>query len=175
MRYFVQFGFTLVRFACAVVFLTVLTAPMLGREPLDRGGRTPPDAAGPFMRAKLASSQKILEGLATKKFGLIQDGAKELGKMSDAAGWKRSNDAVYLHYSREFRRLTEKIERLAEDRNVEGASFTYMHMVSTCLSCHEHSRDVLRIADFHTQQKGPVRRLGDIPIEDNDPPGKYRR
>ena len=67
---------------------------------------------------------------------------------------------MYLHYSREFSRLTEKLDRLAEDGNLEGASFTYMHIVGTCLSCHEYSRDVLRIADLNKKPKSPLRLLG---------------
>ena len=146
--------------ACAVgmVSVVLLTALTLRSQPPDRRPR--PEATGPFMRAKLASSQKVLEGLTVKKFALIRTGAKELQKMSDAAGWKRSNDAVYLHYSREFRRLADKLDRLAVDRNLEGASFTYMHLISTCLSCHEHSRDVLRIANDHEKQESPFRLLG---------------
>lgn len=153
---------TKMRLACSalgIVSLALLTASTLRSESPEGARRTQPDATAPFMRAKLASSQKILEGLTTKKFGLIQDGAQELQKMSAAAGWQRSNDAVYLHYSREFRRLAEKLDRLAEDRNLEGASFSYMHILSTCLHCHEHARDVLRIAD-HDEQSDSIRTLG---------------
>ena len=157
--YLRQAGLTL-----GIVALVSLTTPALLSAPPVKVPDAAENGTGAFMRAKLASSQKILEGLTSKKFGLIKDGAKELQKMSDAAGWKRSNDAVYLHYSREFRRLCEKLGRLAEDRNLEAASFTYMHMVSTCISCHEHSRDVLHIADQHQQQPaGGIRLLGGTP------------
>ena len=127
----------------------LVTSNLLAGPPESRRN-APGDDAAPFMRAKLASMQKILEGLTSKKFDLIRDGANELKKMSDAADWRRSNDAVYIHYSREFSRLAEKQAALAVDRNLEGASFTYMHIVSTCLSCHEHARDVLRIASVNS-------------------------
>ena len=70
-----------------------------------------------FMRAKLASSQKVLEGLCTKDYDLIAAGAKELEQMSDAAAFQRYPDPVYRHYSREFRRLAGKLNRLGVDRN----------------------------------------------------------
>lgn len=128
------------------LLVTLLTASALRSEPPEVKRSEEPDVTRAFMRGKLVNSQKILEGLTTKKFELIREGAQELQKMSAAASWKRSSDAVYLHHSREFRRLTQKLDRLAKDGNLEGASFTYMNIVGTCLSCHEHSRDVLRIA-----------------------------
>lgn len=142
------------------LFVIVLTTSGLRSQPPKAKESKEPDTTKAFMRGKLVNSQKILEGMTTKKFKLMQEGAKELQKMSDAAAWKRSSDAVYLHYSREFRRLTEKLDRLAGDGNLEGASFTYMHIVGTCLSCHEYSRDVLRIAEFNKKPKSPFRLLG---------------
>jgi hypothetical protein len=104
------------------------------------------EAVAAFMRAKLASSQKVLEGLVTKDFELIQAGADEMHHMSEAAEWRSIHDPVYEHYSTEFRRLTEKLSRLAEDHNSEGAAFTYLHITTTCISCHEYVRDVVHVA-----------------------------
>ena len=143
----------------AIISLGLLVMATLRSEPLESNRSAQPDETGAFMRAKLASSQKILEGLATKKFGLIQDGAKELQKLSDAAGKGSSNDVVNLHYSREFRRLMDKLDRLAEGRNLEGASLVYMQMVSTCLRCHEHTRHVLGIPNDQQESKSPFRLL----------------
>jgi hypothetical protein len=152
------------RVACVLGLLSLLllTTSILRSEPPKKLQDTEPDVTKTFMRGKLINSQKILEGLTTKKFELIQEGAKELQKMSEAASWKRSSNDVYLHYSREFSRLAEKLDGLAKDRNLEGASFTYMNMVGTCLSCHAYSRDVLRIAK---QKKSPFRLLGEDPDE----------
>jgi hypothetical protein len=99
-----------------------------------------------FMRAKLASSQKVLEGLVTKDFELVKHGADEMHRMSEAAEWRHINDPVYEHYSSEFRRLTEKLSRLAEEGNSEGAAFTYLSTTTTCISCHDYVRDVTRVA-----------------------------
>jgi len=100
-----------------------------------------------FMRAKLTSSQKVVEGLVSKDFDLIATGAKELEKMSDAAAFQQYPDPVYRHYSREFRRQAAKLQRLGVDRNLEGASFTYMHSLTTCIACHEYVRDVIKVAE----------------------------
>lgn len=100
-----------------------------------------------LMRAKLASSQKVLEGLLAEDFTLIAHGAREMKKISEAAEWPRARDPVYEHHSAEFRRLCAKLESLANKTNHEGASFTYMQMTMTCINCHNYVRDALRIAE----------------------------
>lgn len=112
--------------------------------------------ASPFMRAKLASSQMVLEGLVTEDFKLISDGASQMVMMSEAAEWPRAPDKIYDHYSEQFRRLASKLKRLAEAENLEGASFTHMHMTATCISCHEYVRGALRIAKDPEGKTGTV-------------------
>ncbi|REJ64823.1 MAG: hypothetical protein DWQ31_20275 [Planctomycetota bacterium] len=131
--------------AALVAVVTVLVATRGGEA--DDTPNADPKKTAAFMRAKLASSQKVLEGLVSKDFDLIASGSKELEQMSDAAAFQRFPDPVYRHYSREFRRLAGKLNRLAVDRNLEGASFTYMHATTTCISCHEYVRDVIKVAD----------------------------
>lgn len=99
-----------------------------------------------LMRAKLTSSQKVLEGLVAENFALIGEGAKEMKKISEAAEWPRHRDEVYEHYATEFRRQCNKLASLAEKQNHEGASFTYLHMTTTCIDCHNYVREGLRIA-----------------------------
>lgn len=100
-----------------------------------------------LMRAKLSSSQKVLEGLLAEDFTLIAHGAREMRKISEAAEWPRSRDAVYEHFAAEFRRQCIKLESMANKTNHEGATFTYLHMTTTCINCHDHVRDALRIAE----------------------------
>ena len=110
-----------------------------------------------FMRAKLASSQLVLEGLVTEDFGLIAKGAREMTRMSEAAEWPRAPDKVYDHFSEEFRRLASKLQHLAATENLEAASFTYMQMTSTCISCHNYVRGSLRVAKDPDGSPGAVR------------------
>ena len=100
-----------------------------------------------LMRAKLTSSQNVLAGLLSEDFALIQKGAREMKRISEAAEWPRARDTVYEHYSAEFRRQCSKLEDLAKKENHEGASFTYLHMTTVCINCHDYVRDSLRMAD----------------------------
>jgi len=93
-----------------------------------------------LMRAKLAASQQTLEGLMYGDFDLIDRGARQLRDIDEWHTGKR--DAVYDHYSAEFHRLSEKLVHLAKEKNAEGALYTYHHLTSTCVTCHEYVRDV---------------------------------
>jgi hypothetical protein len=145
-----------------VVFLMALTGAAIADD-----AKQPEVDQGVLMQAKMNSSQKVLEGLVTKDFDLIAKGAKELEKLSGAATFQRYRDPVYRHHGNEFRRQVQKLRRLAEDKNLEGASFTYMHSLTTCITCHEYVRDVIRVADAPVEQKGPFRLLGKLPAEES--------
>jgi cytochrome c556 len=93
-----------------------------------------------LMRAKLAASQQTLEGLMYGDFDLIDRGARQLRDIDEWHTVKR--DAVYDHYSAEFHRLSEKLVRLAKEKNAEGALYAYQHLTTTCVTCHEYVRDV---------------------------------
>ena len=99
-----------------------------------------------IMRAKLASSQKIVEGLMARDFKLIRSGAQELERICEATQWHAEEDEVYAHYRAELRRTSKKLAQLAHDSDQDGATFTYMHSVTTCISCHDYCRDVLHVA-----------------------------
>ena len=100
-----------------------------------------------LMRAKLSSSEKVLEGLLAEDFTLIAQGAKEMVRIGEAAEWPRARDEVYEHYSTTLRRQCGKLEDLARTTNHEGAAFTYLQITTTCINCHDYVRDSLRISD----------------------------
>ncbi len=121
------------------------------------------DQQAALMLAKLASSQKITAGLVTKDFDQIRRGADELSRICDATEWAARSDQVYAHHRTELRRQTQKLVKMADERNLDGAAFTYMHSLTTCISCHEYCRDVLKIADDH----GPLK-VVPIPVNEDE-------
>ncbi|MCA9139166.1 MAG: hypothetical protein KDB00_20475 [Planctomycetales bacterium] len=102
---------------------------------------------GMLMRSKLKKSQSVLEGLLRKDFKMIQQGAKEMKLISEAAEWPRARDSVYEHFSTEFRRQCNELEEHAAEQNHKAATFTYLHMTNLCIECHDYVRDSLRVAD----------------------------
>lgn len=99
-----------------------------------------------LMRAKLSSSQQVVEGLMDGDFDLIRKGGEDLIKICDAVAWRTHEDQVYSHYRGELRRGAIKLIKQADEKSLDGAAYTYMHSMTTCISCHEYCRNVLRVA-----------------------------
>ncbi len=111
----------------------------------------------PFMRVKLVASQDVLNGLVTENFGLIRQGASDMKRMSQAVQWPTADDRVYEHYGVEFRRQCDKLMNLADAGNLEGAHYTWLHMTSTCIDCHNYVRGKFRVEPNASDPQGPIR------------------
>jgi hypothetical protein len=124
------------------------------------------EATSGLMIAKLGNMQRVMAGLVSRDYSEIQRGAEEMLKICDSQQWSSHGDPVYTQHRAELRRQSYKLMQLAESRNLDGASFAYVQSFSTCISCHDHCRDVLRIADSK-----PTSRV--IPIPTTDEPANW--
>jgi hypothetical protein len=127
--------------------LFAVAAASLAAEKLNYSVEEKAEQQSALMLAKLASTQKITNGLVSKDFEEISRGAKELVKICQATEWAGHQDQIYAHHRIEMQKHAEKLEQLARQRNLEGAAFVYMNSLTSCINCHEYCRDVLRIAD----------------------------
>ncbi len=118
-----------------------------------------------FMRAKLVGSQSVMDGLVTENFGLIRHGAENMKMISEAVQWPASEDKVYDHHGVEFRSQCDKLMRLADEKNLEGAHFTFLSMTTTCINCHNYVRGKFKVVRDRTDPQGPMRL---IPTEWNE-------
>lgn len=109
-----------------------------------------------LMQAKLGSSQKVVEGLMAGNFALIGKGAVDLERICDSAGWRHHEDSIVTHYRSELKRAAIKLAKLASEENLDGAAYTYMHTLTTCINCHEYARNVLRIASHVNSPVVPI-------------------
>lgn len=101
-----------------------------------------------FMRIKLHSSAKVLEGIVTRDFDLIDPGAQDMKAMSEASNWPKADDETYTHYGAEFRRLCQKMSEMAKDKNLEGVAFAHIQISNSCISCHDYvHRSLKRTTD----------------------------
>ena len=99
-----------------------------------------------LMRAKLANTYLIVRGLVQKDFRLIQDTASELLKTSESHEWDSHEHETYQAYREQLKRQSRKLLEQAGVRNLEGSTYAYLGVLSTCVDCHSHCRDVLMIA-----------------------------
>lgn len=114
------------------------------------------------MRAKLGASQRIVEGLTAANFDMIRKGADELSNICQSRVWQPREDQIYSHYRGELHRAAIKLGDMAEQQNLDGAAYTYMHTLTTCVNCHQYSRDVLRVATLPHSSNAVI----SIPVTD---------
>ena len=93
-----------------------------------------------FMRAKLASSQSVLEGLVTEKFDLVVSGGQRMIVMSRAAEWNAGEGDVYRRDTARFVDAAEELIKHAKAKNIEGATLSYLQLTMSCVDCHKHVR-----------------------------------
>ena len=124
-------------------------------------GQPVPEIA--LMRAKVASSHKIMEGLVARDFTEIRSGALELKRICEATEWEANSDHVYAQYRGELIRQANKLIDAADQSHADAATFAYMNTLSTCINCHDHCRDVLKIATVKRTAK-----VVPIPTTDSD-------
>jgi len=96
-----------------------------------------------IMAAKLTAAHRVLTGLVARDADMIESAGTDLVALCKTAAWRKvEEDPVYTHFSVEFQRLSERLVRLAEADNLDGAAYAYQGLTSTCIACHEHVRDV---------------------------------
>lgn len=117
-----------------------------------------------LMLAKLASTQRIVVGLVSKDFSELKRGADDLHRICEATQWESHPDPVYGHYRSELRRQAKRLGELASEQNLDGAAFAYMQTMSTCISCHNHCRDILRTAELRRPPSGVM----PIPVSEEE-------
>ena len=95
-----------------------------------------------LMRKKLESAQNVLEGLVMEDFGMITKGAKQLNKTSAQAEFNVVDFGEYAGYASKFRRATEKLEKAAKEKSLDGATLAYVDLTMGCVQCHKYVRIV---------------------------------
>ena len=107
----------------------------------------PRDRTAVLMQAKLQAIHGIAEGLVRKDFSGIEQAGVTLAALSSGNDWQNHGDPVYSDYREQLRRGALKVAELARVQNLEGATYGYMTLMSSCVDCHTHCRDVLKIAE----------------------------
>ena len=120
------------------VFLVCAAGLVVARS----NGQDKPGRIGqaPFMRQKLKFSQNVLEGLALENYPQIAVNAKAMNLLSHAAGWQILPGIDYVRYSTEFQRLTSKLTKAANEKNIDSATLAYVQLTINCVNCHQHVR-----------------------------------
>jgi len=132
---------------CLLLFVVValpVGVMLRAADPSEVGEKQGPTPA--VMRAKLAGVQVIVEGLVQKDLDAVAGAGDELFRLCEGNGWHTRADSRYEAYRAELARDSTRLAELARMKNLEGATYAYVTLISTCVDCHAHCRDVLQIA-----------------------------
>ena len=76
-------------------------------------------------------------------YDLMQKGAKKMIQMSNATEWQVIEGPIFARQSEEFRSAAKQVIKFAKEKNIDGASLSYLHLTMTCISCHKKVNKVL--------------------------------
>ena len=107
-----------------------------------------------YMQAKLANCEKVLKGLVTEDFQLVNEGASQMKRISEATHWPTTDDKVYQHYSTEFRRQCDKLVERALAKDLQATHYAYLSLTSMCIDCHNYVRGRFKVQ--YSKQGAPV-------------------
>jgi len=94
-----------------------------------------------LMREKLVHAQKLLEGISTEDFKLIQTQAERLKAISLNAEWN-----PHPAHHAEIRKVNiihslDQLVEAAKEEDLRGATLAYMGLTLSCVNCHNNSHD----------------------------------
>ncbi len=127
-----------------VVLPLLLAFTLAASAPL----RADDDPLAAFMQAKLSHSQQLLRGLVTEDFEGIAKNSQKLSVLSEEASWQVLQTAEYREHSLEFRRAAEAVAEAAKEKNIDGASLSYVKLTLSCIACHKYVRTVRQAGEF---------------------------
>jgi hypothetical protein len=134
-------------FATAAVALVALSAaPGRPGEPKQPGGQKDPPqklpTASEIMLAKLKHAQTLIDALTREDFGQVEKNATALVRISDGAEFLNARRTEeYVVQARGFRETVSRMAVKARDRNIDGVMLAYLDMSTSCLKCHQYTRN----------------------------------
>ena len=143
----------------AAVLVVCMAIVFFGRMDViqaDQKNESQPANTPVFMRAKLASSKRVLEGLVLDDFDMIEKAAREMKTLSEHTHWPHSTDKVYEHFTEKFRQQCDKLARLANNSDRDGTHFTFLALSTTCVDCHGYVRGRFRVTTDKSNPTGPI-------------------
>jgi hypothetical protein len=95
-----------------------------------------------FMRGKLISNKKIVEGLSLKDFALVREGAEGVNALVKGQHWFVLDTLEYQDYSKDMEQAAQKLIKAADDKNMEAAALRYFDVTLNCIDCHRYLETV---------------------------------
>jgi hypothetical protein len=145
----------LIAVGVAATLLVVAAGCGQGPEPelegsADREGRVelPLEEIEGVMRQKMEHAQALMAGLARADYGLVQDNATQLYRISQDAEWMVHENVTYSVHSDRFRQVAADMAEHARREDLESLIADYAQLVGVCVECHMYLRRERLTTDF---------------------------
>ncbi|ODT98645.1 MAG: hypothetical protein ABS79_05540 [Planctomycetes bacterium SCN 63-9] len=97
--------------------------------------------ASAWMKHKLASTQKILEGMTKADFEMIRKNGAAMQVVSYLEEWVRADVPDYKAQLQAFERANGALVLAARDKNLDGVTIAYTQLMISCVQCHKLVRE----------------------------------
>jgi hypothetical protein len=97
-----------------------------------------------WMKNKLSYSEGMLAGLASADFDAIGKNARSMKALGHMEKWVRGNTPAYRSQLQIFQNADERLIRMADQKNLDGAALAYVQLTLSCVNCHKVVRDSQR-------------------------------
>jgi cytochrome c556 len=94
-----------------------------------------------WMQKKMEYSEKILAGLAKADFEAIEKNSKSMNALSQLEKWVRAGSPAYQSQLTTFRSANRSLVRMAQEKDLDGATLAFMQLTQSCVQCHKVIRD----------------------------------
>ncbi|MHC4219074.1 MAG: hypothetical protein ACYSU7_11535 [Planctomycetota bacterium] len=113
-----------------------MAKPASGPHPADPS-REPVDGV---MRQKVVHAQTLVVAVARADYGLAQDSATQLYRISQDAEWMVHDTVAYTVFSERFRQVAAIMAEHARRQDLEALTADYTQMMKSCVDCHSYLR-----------------------------------
>lgn len=116
----------------------MVRAQVQDKQDVDQQEQVKQQARKEFMRGKLESNQKIVEGLSLKDFAMIREGAQGVTAIVIGQHWFVLDTQAYRDYSQDMEQAGQRLVDAADKKNLEAAALRYFDLTLNCIDCHRY-------------------------------------
>jgi len=111
-------------------------------EPVQDQIAAPPSKAAmdELMKQKLAAAQGALEAVSRDDFEQLHEVSTQMVALSHKEIWEQMASPRFVQDTADFLAAVEFMDRMAEERDSDGASLGFVRLTMSCANCHRHMR-----------------------------------
>lgn len=94
-----------------------------------------------IMRLKLEPAKNILEGIAVADFQAVRKHTEQLRLLTLDSKWMVLQSEGYRTQTKNFERSLNLLNRMCDEKDMDGVTLAYMQVAMRCVECHRMIRD----------------------------------